>query len=100
MLDDLRTARCIIQLSMLTSLQVKNMGNYHPTLKRLYEDQLESKGKPKRERGLKMGVGSFSGGVLKLSRGEIASATGKSRIGGSGREQGRGRGRGRGGRRS
>lgn len=73
------------------------MGNYHPTLKKLYEDQLESKSKPKRERGLKMGVGSFSGGTLKLSRNDIASVTGKSR--GAGRGRGRRRGSSRGGRR-
>ena len=53
------------------------MGNYHPALKRLYEDGAESKQKQKRERGLKMGVGTFSGGVLKLSRQEIATASGQ-----------------------
>ena len=52
------------------------MGNYHPALKQLFEDGTEMKQKRKRERGLKMGVGTFSGGVLKLSREEIARVSG------------------------
>ncbi|KAI0758279.1 hypothetical protein BC629DRAFT_1552373, partial [Irpex lacteus] len=61
--------------------EAKNMGNYHPRLKRLFssDDTEEEKSKPKRERGLKMGVGSFSGGILKLSRNDIASVTERSR---------------------
>lgn len=46
----------------------------------------------KRERGLGMGVGTFRGGMLKLSRGEIAQVQG---TGSGGRGGGRG---GRGGR--
>ncbi|KAI0347068.1 hypothetical protein BDW22DRAFT_1351415 [Trametopsis cervina] len=76
--------------------EAKHMGNYHPALKKLYDDQAESRGKGKRERGLRMGVGSFAGGVLKLSKNEIDSAAGKPRGGARGR--GRGRGRGSGGR--
>ncbi|KAJ7904431.1 hypothetical protein B0H14DRAFT_3079307 [Mycena olivaceomarginata] len=44
-----------------------------------------------RERGLKMGVGKFSGGMLKLSKEEISRVQ-------DGPQRGRGRGRGRGGR--
>lgn len=57
------------------------MGNYHPALKQLFEDGTEPKQKQKRERGLKMGVGTFSGGILKLSRQEIASASEQSQRG-------------------
>ncbi|KAG9317554.1 hypothetical protein JVU11DRAFT_1760 [Chiua virens] len=55
--------------------EAKNLGNYHPTLKRLY-DSSTSAPKKKRARGLGMGVGKFVGGALKLSREEIASVTG------------------------
>ena len=52
------------------------MGNYHPTLKRLYDSNSSLAPKKKRARGLGMGVGRFAGGTLKLSRDEIASVTG------------------------
>lgn len=52
------------------------MGNYHPALKRLFENDVEKKPQKKRERGLNMGVGRFSGGILKLSKDDIAKATG------------------------
>jgi len=71
--------------------EAKNLGNYHPTLKKLFEPSSSSSSTRKRERGLKMGVGRFSGGILKLSREEISTAQASSR----GRGQGRGRGRGR-----
>ena len=75
------------------------MGNYHPVLKQLYEDRVENdKPKKKRERGLGMGVGTFSGGVLKLSRAEIASASGQTQRGPQ-RKSGRGGKSGKGGRR-
>ncbi|KAH9947267.1 hypothetical protein B0H21DRAFT_778619 [Amylocystis lapponica] len=55
----------------------KLLGNYHPTLKRLYDSSSSSHSRGrKRERGMKMGVGSFRGGILKLSREEISSAEG------------------------
>jgi hypothetical protein len=51
----------------------------------------------KRERGLKMGVGKFSGGLLKLSREEINIAEGvRPGRGGGHRRSGRGRSQGRG----
>ncbi|KAJ3490323.1 hypothetical protein NLI96_g1543 [Meripilus lineatus] len=50
----------------------KQMGNYHPALKQLYGTSSNPSNK-KRVRGMKMGVGSFVGGVLKLSKREVAS---------------------------
>ncbi len=47
------------------------MGNYHPASKRLFQDPLEKNTRTSRVRGLRMGVGSFGGGVLRLSKGEI-----------------------------
>ncbi|CAL1702181.1 unnamed protein product [Somion occarium] len=76
--------------------EAKHMGNYHPALKNVFDDSSSKAGPKRRERGMRMGVGSFSGGVLKLSRGEIATATGAQR--GRGRGRGGSRGRGRGGR--
>ncbi|PSR73597.1 hypothetical protein PHLCEN_2v10516 [Hermanssonia centrifuga] len=58
--------------------EAKNMGNYHPALKQLFEKDSGSNFKQKRERGLRMGVGTFSGGILRLNRDEIASASGRS----------------------
>ncbi|KAJ6539262.1 hypothetical protein B0H19DRAFT_1178082 [Mycena capillaripes] len=71
--------------------EAKNLGNYHPTIKKLFESTGTSNAPKKpRDRGLKMGVGKFSGGMLKLSREEISRVQDGPR--------GRGRGRGRGGR--
>ncbi|KAJ7047454.1 hypothetical protein C8F04DRAFT_1172054 [Mycena alexandri] len=72
--------------------EAKNLGNYHPTIKKLFESTDTSNApKKNRDRGLKMGVGKFSGGMLKLSRDEISRVQDGPRRGG-------GRGRGRGGR--
>lgn len=82
----------------LAPFQAKNIGNYHPTIKKLFESSSAAPAK-KRERGLKMGVGKFSGGRLKLSREEIDIAEGRrpGRGGGHrGFDRGRGRGHGRG----
>ncbi|KAJ7095299.1 hypothetical protein B0H15DRAFT_104581 [Mycena belliarum] len=74
--------------------EAKNLGNYHPTIKKLFESTSTSEAPKKtRERGLKMGVGKFRGGMLKLSRDEISIGQGVPRRG-SGRGRGRGRGRG------
>ncbi|KAF5363667.1 hypothetical protein D9756_000703 [Leucocoprinus leucothites] len=57
--------------------KAKDLGNYHPTLKKLFE----APGNPvsrSKARGLKMGVGKFRGGVLQLSKQEIASVAGGS----------------------
>ncbi|KAI0786393.1 hypothetical protein C8Q75DRAFT_893105 [Abortiporus biennis] len=56
--------------------EAKNMGNYHPALKQLYDTSSSSKTNKKRERGLRMGVGSFSGGILKLGKNELSAING------------------------
>ncbi|EPS95379.1 hypothetical protein FOMPIDRAFT_1132574 [Fomitopsis schrenkii] len=77
--------------------EAKQLGNYHPALKKLYEASSQGQ-KRKREKGLKMGVGCFKGGVLKLSKDEINSVVGGGSRGGRG-PRGRGVPRGRGGKR-
>lgn len=52
------------------------MGNYHPASKRLFRDPSEKSTKQNRERGLRMGVGSFGGGMLRLSKQEIEMVQG------------------------
>ncbi|KAF8639442.1 hypothetical protein AX16_010297 [Volvariella volvacea WC 439] len=47
--------------------EAKNLGNYHPAVKQLY-NTLSLPGKKRRDRGLKMGVGKFKGGFLDLSK--------------------------------
>ncbi|TFK28815.1 hypothetical protein FA15DRAFT_583587, partial [Coprinopsis marcescibilis] len=54
----------------------KNLGNYHPALKGLFEDDSSSSTPKPRTRGLKMGVGKFKGGVLTLSKDEIEKVNG------------------------
>ncbi|KAJ3749741.1 hypothetical protein EV360DRAFT_76203 [Lentinula raphanica] len=53
--------------------ETKNLGNYHPTLKRLLDPDYETAKPKKRIQGLQMGVGSFKDGTLRLSRREIDS---------------------------
>ncbi|KAJ3999525.1 hypothetical protein F5050DRAFT_933283 [Lentinula boryana] len=72
--------------------ETKNLGNYHPSLKRLLDPDSETAKPKKRVRGLQMGIGSFKGGTLRLSRQEINSVQGQ-RNGMSGRRRGSGRGR-------
>ncbi|KAF7301342.1 hypothetical protein MIND_00699400 [Mycena indigotica] len=50
--------------------EAKNMGNYHPTIKKLFEDTKSTT--KRRERGMGMGVGRFSGGMLKLGKDDIS----------------------------
>ncbi|KAJ3824565.1 hypothetical protein F5880DRAFT_1745493 [Lentinula raphanica] len=69
--------------------ETKNLGNYHPALKRLLDPDLETAKPKKRVRGLQMGVGSFKDGTLRLSRREIDSVQGH-KGGTSGRGSGRG----------
>jgi hypothetical protein len=52
------------------------MGNYHPAFKRFFQDPLEKSTKRTRERGLRMGVGSYGRGVLRLTKREIQSVQG------------------------
>ncbi|OAX43889.1 hypothetical protein K503DRAFT_808281 [Rhizopogon vinicolor AM-OR11-026] len=73
--------------------EAKNLGNYHPTLKKLFESSSESSNSKKRVRGLGMGVGKFSGGTLKLSREEISTVTGRGAHGASRRGHNPSRGR-------
>ena len=65
----------MLRTSILSSPQAKNLGNYHPLLKRMYSSSASAVPKRKRERGLRMGVGKFEGGTLKLNRQEIDSVT-------------------------
>ncbi|KAI0269165.1 hypothetical protein BC834DRAFT_820024, partial [Gloeopeniophorella convolvens] len=61
--------------------EAKDMGNYHPAFKNLFRDTEENSTKRNRERGLAMGVGSFGGGVLKLTKREIDAVQGMPRGG-------------------
>jgi hypothetical protein len=54
------------------------MGNYHPAFKKLFQDPLERNARRNRERGLRMGIGSYKGGVLRLSKQEVESVRGGS----------------------
>ncbi|KIM46270.1 hypothetical protein M413DRAFT_441350 [Hebeloma cylindrosporum] len=56
--------------------EAKNLGNYHPTLKRVFEATTSRPATRKREKGLKMGVGKFSNGSLRLSRDDVDKAMG------------------------
>ena len=78
---------------MVICSQAKNLGNYHPALKKLFESSCGSSDSKRRVRGLGMGIGKFSGGTLKLSREEIGMATGRGVHGTSrqGRKPSRGR---------
>ncbi|KAK7033648.1 hypothetical protein VNI00_012648 [Paramarasmius palmivorus] len=73
--------------------EAKNLGNYHPRLKRLFEDPLQENKSKKRQRGLQMGIGKFSGGTLKLSKDEINLVQGQSQNTGRGGRGRRGKGR-------
>lgn len=57
--------------------EAKNLGNYHPTLRKLFDASSGSSDRQRRVRGLRMGVGKFSGGTLMLSKEEINSVTGR-----------------------
>jgi hypothetical protein len=58
-------------------MQAKDIGNYHPTSKKDFQDPLEKGTKRNRERGLRMGVGSYGEGVLRLSKREIEAVQGR-----------------------
>ncbi|KZV65689.1 hypothetical protein PENSPDRAFT_586468 [Peniophora sp. CONT] len=75
--------------------EAKDMGNWHPTIKKLLADEDDPSRTRKREKGLGMGVGKFEGGMLKLSRREMFSVNGPTDRTSS--RGGRGRGRGKGG---
>jgi len=67
----------------------KELGNYHPALKKVLGADEEKPRAPKRVRGLGLGVGKFKGGVLHLSREEIQGINGRpgNRKGGSSRKK-------------
>ncbi|EIW82388.1 hypothetical protein CONPUDRAFT_54453, partial [Coniophora puteana RWD-64-598 SS2] len=67
--------------------EAKDLGTYHPYLKRQFESESSQAHTRKRARGLGMGVGRFQGGVLKLSRDEIAKATGSNSRAGKGKRR-------------
>ena len=70
------------------------MGNYHSSIKHLFGAQpKEQPDRRKRDKGLKMGVGHFSGGVLKLSKKDFSSEAGHSS---SKNHKGKGKGKGKG----
>ncbi|KIL70137.1 hypothetical protein M378DRAFT_156193 [Amanita muscaria Koide BX008] len=52
--------------------EAKNLGNYHPLLKKTFEASSKTKTPGRRSRGLGMGVGRFNAGILKLSKEDIS----------------------------
>ncbi|KAL1760023.1 hypothetical protein FB107DRAFT_245892 [Schizophyllum commune] len=69
--------------------EAKELGTYHPSLKRALgatdEEVVGKEAVRRRERGLKMGVGKFKGGVLRLGREDIARVEGRGEgVGGRG----------------
>lgn len=56
--------------------EAKQLGNYHPLLKKVFDSSSGERKFHRREKGLKLGVGRYSGGILKLDRRDIAAATG------------------------
>ncbi|PVG04471.1 hypothetical protein CPB86DRAFT_693663 [Serendipita vermifera] len=58
--------------------EAKDLGNYHPTIKRLLSDPDKVSKPKKRERGLGMGIGSFRGGILTLGKQDIQRGQGPS----------------------
>ncbi|KAG6813489.1 hypothetical protein H0H92_010514 [Tricholoma furcatifolium] len=55
--------------------EAKDLGNYHPTLKKLFGDS-DTPSIRKREKGLKMGVGKFRGGFLQLGQNDLDKLNG------------------------
>ncbi|KAH9482920.1 hypothetical protein JR316_0005020 [Psilocybe cubensis] len=56
--------------------EAKNLGNYHPTLKKVFEASTPASKSKSRVKGLKMGVGKFSNGSLRLGREDVDKALG------------------------
>ncbi|KAI0035668.1 component of IIS longevity pathway SMK-1-domain-containing protein [Vararia minispora EC-137] len=65
-IEEKQTERRVKQLE-----EAKDMGNYHPTIKKLFEESEGRRVNKRRERGIGTSVGKFRGGVLKLSQREI-----------------------------
>ncbi|KAL0949736.1 hypothetical protein HGRIS_009776 [Hohenbuehelia grisea] len=51
--------------------EAKKLGNYHPSIKKLFDSSAPAAQPRKRERGLKMGVGKFSGGLREEVEGDL-----------------------------
>ncbi|KAG8818798.1 hypothetical protein FRC17_010703 [Serendipita sp. 399] len=65
------------ELKQMKLQEAKDVGNYHPTIKKLLADDSDRpKRNAKRERGLRMGVGTFKGGTLTLGKQDIQKARG------------------------
>ncbi len=91
-LEEVSTDHPHSRLSLLNvNLQAKHLGNYHPTIKKLF-DSSKAENSKRRERGLKIGVGKFSGGMLKLTKSDIDVVQGLGQTRGGPRSH-RGRGR-------
>ena len=54
----------------LNAYKAKNLGNYHPILKKVFEPSTSSSVR-KRKKGLGMGVGKFSNGLLHLRKDDV-----------------------------
>ncbi|KAG6900913.1 hypothetical protein C0993_004350 [Termitomyces sp. T159_Od127] len=63
------------QRAMQRLEEAKNLGNYHPTLKKSFEHS-EALSNKKRERGLGMGVGKFRDGFLQLRQEDLRMVNG------------------------
>ena len=69
--------------------KAKNLGNYHQSIKHIFKDESKSQnGNKKRDRGLKLGVGKFSNGVLKLSKKDVEAVRGSKNPPQNGRKKG------------
>ncbi|KAF9534833.1 hypothetical protein CPB83DRAFT_830979 [Crepidotus variabilis] len=76
--------------------EAKNLGNYHQSLKKVFEASSSISSNRNRQKGLGMGVGKFSNGLLRLSQADVNKAAMETSDSFRGR-RGFGRGRGRGG---
>ncbi|KAF9569022.1 hypothetical protein CPC08DRAFT_757219 [Agrocybe pediades] len=71
--------------------EAKNLGNYHPTLKKVFEASGAGQATRKRQKGLKMGIGKFTNGSLRLGREDIDAVVGGGARRGFSNKGGRGR---------
>jgi len=75
--DGIRNKRAKVHAAKIA--ESKELGNYHPSLKKSFADMDEATRPIKRVRGLKLGVGRFKGGVLHLSRDDLSGLDGRSK---------------------
>jgi len=69
--DGLKRKKTAAQAGRLEEL--KQLGNYHPLLAKEHSVSADAKRGAKRQRGLKLGVGRFSQGTLRLTKEDISS---------------------------